>query len=95
MTRRSDKKLNLFSNSLNYPSQTLFQNAASSTETAECESGEVRLANFTDDPDEATRKGILQICINNAWGTVCSDDFIDTMDAEVFCEELKGFQRDG
>ena len=94
MTRRS-KAYSIFSNSLNYPSQTLVQNAASSTEAAECEIGDVRLANFTDDPDEATRKGILQICINNAWGTVCSDDFFDTMDAEVFCEELKGFQRDG
>ena len=69
--------------------------AASSIETAECESGEVRLANFTDDPDEATRQGTLQICINSAWGTVCSDDTFDMTDAEVFCEELVGFQREG
>ena len=69
--------------------------AASSIEAAECESGEVRLANFTDDPDEATREGTLQICINNAWGTVCSDDAFDMTDAEVFCEELVGFQREG
>ena len=55
----------------------------------------MRLANFTDDPDEATREGTMQICINNAWGAVCSDDPFDTTDAEVFCDELKGFQRDG
>ena len=66
-----------------------------STEAAECESGEVRLANFTDDPDEATREGTMQICINSAWGTVCSDDLFDTTDAEVFCEQLEGFGREG
>ena len=55
----------------------------------------MRLANFTDDPDEATRQGTMQICINSAWGTVCSDDLFDMTDAEVFCEELEGFQRHG
>ena len=55
----------------------------------------MRLANFTDDPDEATREGTMQICINNAWGAVCSDDTFDTRDAEVFCEKLPGFQREG
>ena len=70
-------------------------NAVPSIEVAECESGEVRLANFTEDPDEATREGTMQICINNAWGAVCSDDTFDTRDAEVFCEKLPGFQREG
>ena len=55
----------------------------------------MRLANFTDDPDESTREGTMQICINSAWGTVCSDDFFDETEAEVFCEQLEGFQRDG
>ena len=55
----------------------------------------MRLTNFTDDPDEATRQGTMQICINNAWGAACSDDLYDTTDAEVFCEEFEGFQRDG
>ena len=55
----------------------------------------MRLANFIDDPDEATRQGTMQICINSAWGTVCSDDFFDEIEAEVFCEQLEGFQRDG
>ena len=68
---------------------------ALSTEAAECESGEVRLDNFTDDPDETTREGALQICINSAWGTVCNDDLFDTTDAEVFCELLEGFQKEG
>ena len=66
-----------------------------STEAAECESGDVRLTNFTDDPDEATREGTMQICINSAWGTVCSDDLFDRSDAEVFCEQLQGFGREG
>ena len=53
------------------------------------------MANFTDDPDEATRQGTLQICINSAWGTVCGDAPFDMRDAEVFCEQLEGFQREG
>ena len=73
----------------------VFSIPALSTEAAECESGEVRLANFTDDPDEATREGTLQICINSAWGTVCNDDLFDMTDAEVFCEQLEGFQKEG
>ena len=53
------------------------------------------LTNFTDDSEDGSRQGTLQICINNAWGTVCSDNFYDTTDAEVFCEELQGFNRTG
>ena len=68
---------------------------ASSTEFAECTLGDVRLTNFTDDSEERSRQGILQICINNAWGTVCSDNYFDTTDAEVFCDKFVGFNNTG
>ena len=62
---------------------------------ARCTTGEVSFTNFTDDDNEYWRQGILQICINNAWGTVCSDNFFDNTDAEVFCKQLKGFNSTG
>ena len=67
----------------------------SSTEFATCSLGEVRLTNFTDNPEEGSRQGILQICINNAWGMVCSDNYFDTTDAEVFCNNFVGFKTTG
>ena len=41
-----------------------------------------------------TREGRIEICINNAWGTIC-DNLFGREDAEVVCEQLEGFQRDG
>ena len=41
-----------------------------------------------------TREGRLEVCINNAWGTVCNTLF-GREDAEVVCEQLDGFQRGG
>lgn len=55
----------------------------------------MRLANYSDIPDEFSRQGRLEICVNNVWGVVCSDNFFDTRDAEVFCEELVGFESQG
>ena len=51
--------------------------------------------NFADNEDEYWRRGIIQICLNNAWGTVCSDNLFDNTDAEVFCGQLKGFNSTG
>ena len=75
--------------------ELIFTFVASSTEFTECMLGNVRLTNFTDDSEEGSREGILQICINNAWGTVCSDNYFDTTDAEVFCKNLLGFNAMG
>ena len=54
---------------------------------AECSSGEVRLVGEVD-------SGRLEICLNSAWGTVCSEQF-DTSDASVACEALEGFSGTG
>ena len=76
-------------------SKIMFTPVASSTEFAECTLGDVRLTNFTDDSEEGSRQGILQICISNAWGTVCSDNYFDNADAEVFCDIVDGFSAVG
>ena len=56
---------------------------------AECSTGAVRLVD-----DSSVDSGRLEICLNNAWGTVCSDDF-DTSDASVACGTLEGFTGSG
>ena len=65
-----------------------------STDYGDCNHGDVRLANYTDNEEMGTREGRIEICINNAWGTVC-DNLFDATDAEVFCHQLKGFQKSG
>ena len=65
------------------------------TEFGNCTTGDVRFKNSTDTVHELSRQGTLQICVNNAWGTVCSDNYFDSTDAEVFCEQLEGFHRTG
>ena len=68
---------------------------ASSIVAETCETGNVRLFNFSDNINEATRQGRLEICINNVWGVICSDNLFDTRDAEVFCGQLDGFTSQG
>ena len=48
----------------------------------------------SDDVQAGTREGRVEICINNAWGTVC-DNLFGREDAAVVCEQLEGFQREG
>ena len=53
-----------------------------------CSDGEVRLVNGMDNT-----LGRVEVCINNAWGTVCNSRF-GTNDARVICRQL-GFNGDG
>jgi len=48
----------------------------------------------SDNLQQGTRKGRVEICINNAWGTVCHTAF-GIPDAQVACYELGGFHREG
>ena len=51
-------------------------------EAANCTTGEHRLVNGTN-----PLEGRVEICINNAWGTVCSTSFSGD-EAEVICRNL-------
>ena len=60
------------------------------TVKANCSDGDVRLMR----DNEATQfEGRVEVCINNAWGTVSSKNF-DTLEVEVICHQ-KGFVRGG
>ena len=54
-----------------------------------CTTGDVRLVGNADGDE-----GRLEVCVNGAWGTVCSDGF-DTNDASVACQSLEGFSGSG
>ena len=82
-------------NSVFLLSMFVYKNTDPSTEFANCTTGEVRFADFSDNSEEDSRQGTLQICVNNAWGSVCSDDFFDNTDARTFCGQLRGFTAEG
>ena len=54
----------------------------STTMFADCTTGDIRLVNGS-----SPLEGRLEICINNAWGTVCHDSFSKD-DAQVVCRQL-------
>lgn len=33
----------------------------------------------------------MEVCINNAWGTICRDSFFSSVDAGIVCGQLGGF----
>ena len=53
-----------------------------STQSSNCTTGAVRLANG---PNKY--EGRVEICINNAWGTVCHSEF-SSEDAQVICKDV-------
>lgn len=57
-----------------------------------CSTGTVRLA----DPHEQenTVQGRVEVCINQAWGTVCNDTF-NQEDAGTVCVAAGGYLRNG
>ena len=70
------------------------QCAAISTLAGDCEDGEVRLVGGTTNEQSLSMDGRLEVCFNNAWGTVCNNSF-RLVDAEVACNQLVGFAREG
>lgn len=67
---------------------------AISTMAGDCEDGQVRLSGGRIDNQNLTMDGRLEICFNNAWGTVCNNLF-RINDAQVACNQLIGFDREG
>ena len=58
------------------------------TTVRDCTNGDAQLVNGSN-----VREGRLEICINEAWGSVCSIGFVDR-DAAVACAQMN-FQRKG
>ena len=56
---------------------------------ANCASGSLRLIG-----GESRLSGRVEICLNDAWGTVC-DDLFDNNAAAVACAQLTGFSQQG
>ena len=68
--------------------------SAISTRAGNCQDGEVRLTGGVVDDQNFTMDGRLEICFNNAWGSVCNH-FFRALDAQVACGQLPGFDREG
>ena len=62
------------------------------TPEGNCNNGDIRLGNVSD--IEGGIQGQVEVCINNAWGTVCSERF-GFQEAAVACRQLGGFNVDG
>ena len=63
----------------------------SDTEYSSCSDGDLRLVG-----GNTTKEGILEICMNNAWGSVCDSQGIFTRDeAKVACRQLGILQVEG
>lgn len=54
----------------------------------DCNYGDVRLVGGPN-----VREGWVEICVNRAWGTVCSEQFSDD-DAQIVCSQMN-FERNG
>lgn len=67
---------------------------ASTTPAGDCEDNTVRLVDGVVNLTTQTMNGRLEICINNAWGSICNNSF-RVLDAEVACHQLTGFERQG
>ena len=68
--------------------------SAIDTPNGDCVTGDIRLQAAAENVSASALEGRLELCVNNAWGTVC-DSLVDTEDADVACSRLRGFTREG
>jgi len=66
---------------------------AADTPSGNCDLGDLRLTSRTDDSSELSSEGRLEVCVNNAWGTICDTSF-GSHDAHVACGQL-GYEGEG
>ena len=57
-----------------------------------CSTGDIRIAVNSTNITSGSLEGRLEVCINNAWGTVCNERF-GSEDAAVACFGVAGFSR--
>ena len=55
---------------------------ALSTRESDCSTGDLRLVGGS-----SPLSGTVELCINNAWGTICDSEF-SSQDAEVICRQI-------
>ena len=75
--------ISYLSPAISSPNDAVVVCQAQSTEISNCSDGDIGLVNGTN-----KLEGRLEICVNNVWGTVCSQGFTAD-DAEVVCNQLK------
>lgn len=59
-----------------------------------CETGDTRLQMASQAASGDAQEGRLELCVNNAWGTVC-DTLFGPQDAAVACSRASGFTGQG
>ena len=69
-----------------------YTHAEVNTPVGNCSTGDVRLNPYN--LTSIGQEGRLELCINNAWGTIC-DSLFGVDDAAVACSRLTGYSRQG
>ena len=59
-----------------------------------CSTGDTRIAVPITNTSVGSLEGRLEVCINNAWGSVC-DSLFGSEDAAVACSQVTGYIRQG
>lgn len=75
----------VYSNSLRYTFSSKCWYSEIRTENGNCSTGDIRL--IDGEGVDGENEGRLEVCINNAWGTVCEFLF-DSLEVDVVCGQL-------
>ena len=78
-----------FSGRAHHVTYVFFSPQGRVTNYSNCSHGDVRLVGSVDGD-----QGRLEVCVNSAWGTVCSNAF-GASDAAVACETIVGYNGTG